>query len=206
MTRQALYFAMSFVFAGLFSPQLCLASLILNGGFESPSVTPGTWQTFSTIPGWTLQSTTVFEIWNGFLSYTSAEGHQHLELDDDIITQVIATESGKAYSLRFSYAPRPNVVVNHILVAWDGQPVADISQTGVGATNLSWTTVSFNVSATASATELRLSGVGADPRVGMMIDDIQVTPVPSPASVWLVGPILLGLVAIRNTVIGGSSS
>ncbi|NOQ13792.1 MAG: PEP-CTERM sorting domain-containing protein [Methyloprofundus sp.] len=67
----------------LLSSSTALQAGLINGGFESPSITPGTPSSdfISTLQGWETTDTH-FEVWSdGFNGVTSYEGAQHIELN-----------------------------------------------------------------------------------------------------------------------------
>ena len=176
------------IFLVLFSivPFPVSASLVSNGSFESPIAPSGGFQVFTSIPGWTKNGgDNDFELWNGIFGYTSADGLQHIELDSIDMQQILTTIPGGTYSLKFAYAPRPDVVDNHFQVFLDNTLLTDINVSGTGKTNLDWTYGSFIFDATSSSTTLRFVGLASNPKLGMLVDDISVTAVPAPASLWL---------------------
>ncbi len=101
-------------------------NLLINGGFEAPTLPGKGWAIFDAIPGWRLVDNPEglhFEIQRGILGGAS-EGHQHLELDGDqngpgtsllpeelgsvTIGQSVETIPGAQYTLTFAFAGRPN--------------------------------------------------------------------------------------------------
>jgi len=84
-------------------------SLIVNGSFEAP-VIAGSFQLFSSIPGWQpTGSCGNIEIDRNAFG-RSADGNQSIELNTTCVngvSQVVATTPGASYSLAFAFAARP---------------------------------------------------------------------------------------------------
>ncbi len=108
-----------------------------------------------------------------------------MELDSNCsstIQQTLTTVTGVTYSLQFDFSPRPNAPNpsdNHVQVKWNGAVVADLTATSTSS-DTQWTTYSYSVVATGTATTLSFADLGISDSYGTYIDNVRVTPVPSP--------------------------
>ncbi|MBW8778001.1 MAG: PEP-CTERM sorting domain-containing protein, partial [Burkholderiales bacterium] len=92
-------------------------NLFLDGSFESIVQAPGTWNTYTSVPGWTVTkangqaTSTGLEIRDN-IAGTAEDGHNFIELDgyeNDMIKQSFATTVGKEYEISFWFADRAGV-------------------------------------------------------------------------------------------------
>jgi hypothetical protein len=183
---------------------LCCASmalagpnLIVNGGFEDPTIGTGSYYINPTIPGWTSDMGAGIEI-QRWVAGTPYEGQQFVELDSynsSNMFQDIATDSGKTYQLSFAYSPRPGVGAysNNINIYWDGNLLDSL--TGNGAGDTQWTVHSYAVEASGQLTRLEFRDMGISDSLGGYLDDVQLTcnAVPAPGAL-LLGSMGMGLV------------
>ena len=178
------------------------AELIVNGSFEDPAISEGTWDVFygNEVDGWSLDSAGV-EIRNN-VAGTAYDGSNFVELDthhadntNSGIYQTISTAAGQAYQLSFAYAPRINqgIDTNGINVFWGDDLVTSISKSGIGGST--WEIVTAILYGTGSDINLKFSAfeAGADDTLGGSLDLVSLTAVPVPAAVWLFVSGLLGL-------------
>lgn len=186
--------------AASFSSQ---ATLIVNGDFETNTLSPGNW-TFlnsSQVDGW--QGSNI-EIWNALNGVTAASGNHFIELNAHgansgawSIFQPFATEIGRQYQLSFYYRARSNN--NEQFQAM----LADASWTLNDHVTGSWKLFSNVFVATATETTLTLKALNGGTS-GNFIDDVQVnalpaaTAVPAPATLAAFGAGLLALLAGRR--------
>ncbi|MDY7233340.1 immunoglobulin-like domain-containing protein [Hyalangium rubrum] len=150
---------------------------VLNGGFESPALSAGSWSVFSSVSGWTTQSGCGIEIQN-HVSGSPLEGAQHLELDSHCPTTIfqdLRTVTGRSYVLSFGYSPRPGVSDNRIRTLWGGQVVADLNANGWGLPDTSWRHVSMRVTAAGSSTRLTFADTSGYDALGGYIDAVSLT-------------------------------
>jgi type II secretory pathway pseudopilin PulG len=123
--------------------------------------------------------------------FTTANGNQYIELDSDwdgpagsltgepasvTIWQNVATNPGKDYELKFSFAPRPNTVAanNNLEVRWDGNPIP-ILTTGPKVGNpgqTKWQDYTYTVTATGYSTRLSFTDLGTPDSLGTFLDNI----------------------------------
>jgi len=183
---------------------LCCASmalagpnLIVNGGFESPTIGTGSYAISPAIPGWTSTIGDGIEI-QRWIAGTPYEGNQFVELDSNNSSnmfQDIATDFGKTYRLSFAYSPRPGVPAasNNINIYWDSNLLDSL--TGNGAGDTVWTVYSYAVKGIGQATRLEFRDMGYSDSLGGYLDDAQLTcnAVPAPGAL-LLGSMGMGLV------------
>jgi len=137
-------------------------NLVKNGGFESPSISHGTWKVYTAIPGWTAEpgSNSMgcgIEIQNN-VAGAPYRGRQHVELNSYCpsgMVQVLHTNKNKKYDLCFAYSPRPGVEDNKIRVKWNGASVLVLDRDGRSFTKTDWNMYCINdLKATSTSTKL----------------------------------------------------
>jgi hypothetical protein len=172
--------------ASLLGPEL-----LINGSFEDPNITTGTFSVFASIPGWT--STTVgggIEI-QDHVAGSPFAGEQHVELDSfssSNMFQDVGTQSGELYHISFAYSPRPGVNPNNIHAFWDGQPLVLLNGNGTGLSDTSWQIFSFDEFATGSSTRLEFLDIGQSDSLGGYLDAVSLRQViPEPGTLLFLG-------------------
>jgi hypothetical protein len=180
-------------------------NLITNGSFEDvssadgvQSLTPGTWQIFGSIPGWSSGQYGI-EVRNN-VAGTAYDGNHFIELDttaNSFAAQSIATVAGSIYDLTFFFSPRPGVTAattNDIGVYWNGTLLQLL--TGTGTSTHNWQAFSFSVIGTGSDT-LRFAAAGLSDSYGGSLDMVSLTQaVPEPGTLAL---LMGGLLAALGT-------
>jgi hypothetical protein len=181
------------------------ANLIVNGGFESPALSSGSWSVFSSIPGWTSTMGDGIEIQN-HAAGNPFEGNQHVELDSNNnsnMIQTVATTAGASYNLSFAYSPRPGISANSngIEVFFGGNLLDTITGNGGNATN--WSIFNYLVTANGSSSTVEFRAAGISDSLGGYLDDVQLNSsvVPEPATLTLfgIGLSLAGLAKLRRS-------
>src|SRR4051794_35970135 len=171
------------------------ANIVVNGGFEAPTVAMGSFTLFISIPGWTLASGPSIELQN-HAAGSPFEGQQFLELDsngESSVFQDLVTTPG-TYTLSFAFSPRPAVAVNAMQVFWNGSLLDTLNASGTGLANTQWTTHTYTVTATGSTTRLQFTGTGPSDSLGEYVDNVAVgSNVPEPASLFMTGTAGLAL-------------
>ena len=180
--------------------QVCDTSLelIQNGSFESPEVTPATYEIIpdsNPLLKWVVawvnhhESGLGLEIQN-HVAGDPADGDQHAELDGYHpvnISQDIPTVVGTTYALNFKYSARPgrNAADNTIEVKADGNILgAILASDGTSNSNTVWETKTRNFTATGDMTKIEFNDTGTDTSYGGYIDSVSVRCVssqPTPA-------------------------
>src|SRR5437867_843496 len=83
-------------------PAVAQANLITNGSFENPAIGFGSFQFFSTIPGWATNFGCCIEIQN-HAAGSPFDGNQLVEMDSNqnsgMISTSLATTPGQSYVL-----------------------------------------------------------------------------------------------------------
>ncbi len=156
---------------------------VVNGSFEEPAVSPGTYSFFESIPGWSLSLGSSFEMHNNdtFYGLSAARGAQLVELDSDGssgIYQDLPTTPSATYALHFAFGARPESGPedNVLEVWWDGALIAGpLSLDGSELSTASWTYYTYFVTATRSTTRLEFRDVGISNTYGTLLDDVYMT-------------------------------
>ncbi len=167
------------------------SSILINGSFEEPNIPTGTFQVFSSIPGWTTTFGSGIEIQDN-VAGSPFDGDQFVELDsfnNSGMVQAIPTVIGQMYNLSFAYSPRPRVSAasNGIDVFFDGALVTSL--TGSGGTQTNWTVFNFMVTATGTSSPLEFRATGISDSLGGYLDAASFSPrvVPEPFTLLLLG-------------------
>jgi len=188
-------------------------NLLVDGSFESITQAPGTWNTYKSVPGWTVTEANGAPSPHGLeirddVAGTAENGHNFVELDgyeNDKISQSFATTYGKEYQISFYIADRPDV--SSAFLATSGgygyqisSGLETISTTDVGSFGTAWKLVTIDFTALASTTKFSIWAAGTSDSYGTSFDNFQAAAVPEPATVGLfaAGLAMLGLSARRR--------
>jgi hypothetical protein len=177
------------------------SNLVTNGDFEDGNLT-----------GWTINSSASYP-WNVYSSYQNLVPHSGTYFAEtgcvgtsclaygtstaNDLSQVLTTVAGQSYTLSFytsnggSIASGQNVP-SELDVYWGGTQV--VALTPVPGAAPAYTMYTGTVTATGTSTDLEFLG-RQDPS-WIALDDVSVTAVPLPASVWLMLSGLVGLGAM----------
>jgi len=197
------------IFVVGFSAQYASAAshnIVVNGSFEDPVITSGTWDIFPSILGWT--SSNGIEVRNNQTG-TASDGSNFVELDstsNSNMIQTLSTVTGKAYSLSFDYSPRidQSTYTNPIEVYWNGVLLDYITAGGVGNLDNVWTTHTYPVTATGSSTNLEFKAVGTSDSLGGNLDNVIVELIPETDSLDQIFDILTdifnAITGVQDTV------
>jgi choice-of-anchor C domain-containing protein len=199
--RRPVFLALIAVLA--LAPAAHAGTIILNGSFELGTGAPGggyvTLGTGNTsIQGWTVSSGTVE--WIGTY-WQAADGVRSLDLNGNspgsIASTAFTTVEGQQYLLTFSLAGNPDggPTVKEVWVSVAGlEKLFSFDVTGKSKTNMGWTNYSLYFTAIDDSTTLSFRSNSLDPRYyGAALDNVDVTAVPEPMSVLLVGTGLVGV-------------
>src|ERR1022692_3309196 len=86
------YLLFSLLFLSFATLSLHASSIVVNGSFELPALSNGSWSLFSTIPGWDLASGPYIEVQN-HVAGNPFDGNQFVELDSTA-ESVLLTSAG----------------------------------------------------------------------------------------------------------------
>jgi choice-of-anchor C domain-containing protein len=175
------------------SPNFASANLVIDGGFELPSIT-GTFTTYNpgAMGGWTVVSGSVDLIRN---YWQPAEGSQSLDTAGNIsgkIEQTIATTIGTTYRLSFDMSGNPDgsPTIKSLLVTFGAaSQTFTFDTTGITKANMHWTPMSWDIVATSSSSVLSFQDSGGT-AYGSALDNVSLVPVPEPATM-IAGALLL---------------
>ena len=186
-------------------------NLFTDGSFESIAQPAGTWNTYTSVPGWVVTkangtaTSTGLEIRDS-VAGTAEDGHNFIELDgyeNDKITQSFATTIGKDYQVSFWFADRAGVAASSegFLATVVSGP--DASATGFGAigdNGIAWHLVTMDFTAGSTTSVFSIKATGTSDGYGTSFDNFQAAAVPEPATLGLfaAGMAVLGLTARRR--------
>ena len=178
------------------------AALFTNGSFESGPA-PGSFVTLyggnTGIAGWTVGNVSIDYIGS---YWQAADGSRSIDLNGlgvGSVSQQFDTVEGQAYRVSFSMAGNPdNLPYEKILTASAGSVSGldfsfNTSSAGATRADMKWTQYFFNFVALGSSTTLTFaSAIGGN--YGPALDDVEVSAVPLPGTLALMGSGLLGLI------------
>ncbi|MCW8895093.1 VCBS domain-containing protein [Sulfurimonas sp.] len=152
-------------------------NLVVNGSFENPDISSGTWAHFATgVPGWVAADQV--EIWDHLSTYgyAASDGDQHAELDYngvvDTLSQTLNLKEGK-FILNFDAATRDAATKdNAFIVLWNGTQIASITEADMHETDGTWKTFTFEVDAVDGANTLMFAEESSD-NYGPLLDNVQ---------------------------------
>jgi hypothetical protein len=179
-------------------------SIVQNGSFEEPVISAGSFQQFSTIPGWTGNAGVEIQS-NGVLGAEGGTpfGNQYVELNvqaPSALTQTLTTTPGAQYTVSFWFAARPGTGTNSATATFTGAPALPVSVPATGSVAFQQFTETVTATGASSVLSFTPTG-GLLAGAGNLLDNVSVTPtaaaVPLPSAVWagLCGLACLGLAA-----------
>lgn len=162
------------------------SNLIVNGGFETPNLAPGTWAVYpdASQTSWVVESGAGLEI-QDHAAGTPKEGEQLAELDSNnssAISQTLATVTGGKYRFTFWYSPRPGVgagdngIQAQVKVISAGNLLVDdtIGAAAVGAGDTTWVKYTYSFIAESNTTKVMFTDTGVSNSFGGYLDDVSV--------------------------------
>jgi phospholipase/lecithinase/hemolysin len=166
------------------------ANLVGNGDFETGNFN-----------GWTISpaNANVNVVNDSGYNHSGTYGAQLGPPDNDAdLSQTLSTTIGQTYTLSFwlkniANPNNNNITPNDFTVDWAG---TDVGLDLVNAAAFGYTEYTYNLTATTTSTELKFV-FRQDPWY-WALDDVSVTAVPLPASFWLLGSGLVGLLGLRR--------
>lgn len=202
------------------------ASTVVNGDFEisfdgagqtngnefddlAGSTGSGSWDVWSTIPGWTTTSGTGIEIQtantggNG-IKVDAQSGDHYVELashgagnSNSTMSQDITFSAG-TYVLSFYYSPRTNTLGQNGIAFGVGDLSSSVSGPTADLQRGDWTLITEKFTVGNETSTLFFSAYGAKDTLGGLIDNVSVSQVPLPASSLLLLAGLGGMGALRR--------
>jgi len=180
------------------------ANLVSNGGFESPGTFVGTFEPFTVLTGWNIDSGSI-DLINTY--WQPASGSYSIDLAGNApasISQVLATTPGGKYDLSFMMAGNPvgAPTIKTAEVFWDGvtQGTFTFDTTGNTLTSMGWVPKGkTGLVASGSSTVLKFVDVSGTDYYGAALDDIVVepqqstTPVPEFPTMALPAGLIVGI-------------
>ena len=184
------------------------ANLLTNGSFELASINPGS-GFISVFPGQT--SITGWEVVSEDVHYMgtfwdASDGIRSIDLDGITgsaggVSQTFTTMAGTQYRVTFdmagNYANLPTIKPMRVSAGGQSQEFT-FDVTGRSATNMGWTPMSWLFVADDTSATLEFLGLTTTVQGwGPALDNVSVVTanlIPAPASVWLFGTALIGLV------------
>jgi hypothetical protein len=154
--------------------------LVVNGSFESPQLSPNSFQVFEVVPGWTQVSGFTGMELQHHVAGSPFHGDQFLELDSFTptgVAQEVPTQPGRSYTLSFAFSPRPGTVdIDNVLrVTWGGEQVALVSADGSVLAETEWRIYTFPViGGPGTSTTLTFEDLGVSNTLGTYVDAVSV--------------------------------
>ena len=188
------------------------ANLITDGSFESISQAPGTWNTYTSVPGWTVTTASGGVSSHGLEIRDNVVGkaedkNNFIELDgyeNDKISQTLSgLVVGASYEVSFWYSDRTGVAGSsqgwQVSIGKDFGAYENGSSFNTSGGN-QWREFTGIFTASKTSELFSLWGIGKSDSLGTSIDNISVTAVPEPGTLGLfaAGLAVLGLSARRR--------
>ena len=186
-------------------------NLFVDGSFESISQANGTWNTYTSVPGWIVTkangsvTSTGLEVRNN-IAGTAQDGHNFIELDgyeNDRIKQSFTTTIGKDYEISFWFADRAGVAAGSegfLATVASGSSSSAAGFGAAGDNGTAWHLITMDFTAESTTSVFSIKATGTSDGYGTSFDNFQATAVPEPASLGLfaAGIAVLGLTARRR--------
>ena len=187
------------------------ANLLVDGSFESITQASGTWNTYTSVPGWVVTkangsaTSTGLEVRDN-IAGSAEDGNNFIELDgyeNDRIKQSFSTTIGKEYEVSFWFADRAGVAAGSqgfLATVASGSAVSATGFGAVGDNGAVWHLVTMDFTAESTTSVFAIKATGTSDGYGTSFDNFQAMAVPEPATLGLLaaGMAVLGLTARRR--------
>jgi hypothetical protein len=150
-------------------------NIVVDGGFESQTQAAGSWNVYSSLPGWNTVAGAGVEVRNQ-VAGNAFEGSNYIELDsynNSAIAQTLATTAGGAYIVSFEYSARGGVSLasNPVQVFWNGTLLDTVSLDGSNQNGNVWHQYSYAVQALGKDV-LKFAASGTSDGLGGSLDAV----------------------------------
>ena len=188
------------------------ASIINNGGFESPNI-GGRFITYTSAPAgfdWIIKGSGGYGVdiinyeWQGVSGAINSDGYdQSVDIDyASTLSQSFFTSPGTDYQLHFAYSHNFNASESTGYVDISGSNnlfSATLTHDMPNSSNdMKWILFDSVFTADSEITTLTFTGKFNNGKLGFVLDDVRIKPVPIPGSVLLLGSGLIGLAGFRT--------
>ncbi len=160
-----------------------MTDIVTNGGFEDGVSFGPRFRTLfggdDRLPGWTIKGDSIDVV---STYWDAAEGARSIDLNGEgrgRLKQILPTEVGQTYTLSFQLAGNPDRAEPHALTLVFGETRERLvfDSTGQTYSDLGWTEVTLQFTATEAQTRLIFRGDRDDDPFGPVIDAVSVTPI-----------------------------
>ncbi len=216
------------LFAILGASHTAFANLITNGDFETvdsrmglvnnrqlSSLTPGRWDVYETLPGWTTLSGRGIEVQASGVVVNAQSGSHYIELDSHPNSKLSGSTNAAMYQdvflgtgnyeLSFYYRPRTNSLNDNVInLLLNNINVLTVDSKTSQQNNWALFSTQFTV-LTKGTQRITFSAGGTANQLGGFLDTVSLTkqseiasPTPEPGTLAVIGGALVGLALLRR--------
>ncbi len=178
---------------------------LVNGGFETPNISPDTIRSINNgtgVTGWNIQNDNVIELWRGYGGITPPEGSQFAELNGNgagTLYQDVATTPGQVLHWSISHRGREGNDTMRVSINAAGSALVQQDQWTTGTAAFVRHEGDYVVPAGQTSTRFSLTAVSTAnnaPSIGNLIDDVA----------FGTGPCLQSTATVSNYTTPGSTT